>query len=214
MARSFGQKKQRAYKREVKMNKIKFGTVLLVVAALLAVVVHAESNKQAQPRKAKQKAASVQLKDKADPKQVTSAVSEVQVRQTSFPQTAPFTSSRQGYQLVTDVLNGFGGASESDNFKIPVNSGGQPSAIGLSESANWGVEAGYVLAIRVTRGDVNADGIINVGDVVYLVSYLYKGGPQPCPVEAGDVTLDGIVNVGDIVYLVGYLYKGGPPPAC
>jgi len=28
-------------------------------------------------------------------------------------------------------------------------------------------------------GDANCDGIINVGDIVYLVSYLYKGGPEP-----------------------------------
>ena len=62
-------------------------------------------------------------------------------------------------------------------------------------------------------GDVNNDVIINVGDVVYLVSYLYKGGPEPTPVvDAGDVNHDCIVNVGDVVYLVSYLYKGGPPP--
>jgi hypothetical protein len=197
------------------MNKIKLSVTLIVATAFIAVLgVHAQSNKELQPKKVKQKAASVQLKDKADPKQVTSAVSE--------PKTAPMntlmmpihTGSKQGYLMVTDVLDGFGGESESENYKIPVNSGGQPSAIGISESANWGVEAGYVLAIRVTRGDVNADGIINVGDVVSLVNYLYKGGGEPCPVEAGDVTSDGIVNVGDVVYLVNYLYKGGDPPAC
>lgn len=189
--------------------------IFLVAVAFFEVgLAHAQSDKQLQPKGVKQKAVPVQLKDKADPKQVTSAVSEVQVRQTSFPQTAPFTSSRQGYQLVTDVLDGFGGESESDNYRIPVNSGGQPSPAGLSESANWGVEAGYVLAIRVTRGDVNAGGIINVGDVVSLVNYLYRAGGEPCPVEAGDVTSDGIVNVGDVVYLVNYLYRGGDPPAC
>jgi hypothetical protein len=116
--------------------------------------------------------------------------------------------------MVTDILDGFGGASVSTNYGIPVNSGGQPSAIGISESDNIGAEAGFIYASDVDRGDVNVDGIINVGDVVYLVSYLYRGGPEPCPVEAGDVTLDGIVNVGDIVYLISYLYRGGPPPVC
>jgi len=120
----------------------------------------------------------------------------------------------ENFKMVTDVLDAFGGESQSDDYTIPVNSGGQASAIGVSESSNWGVEAGYVLAIRVTRGDVNADGIINVGDVVSLVNYLYKGGGEPCPVEAGDVTSDGIVNVGDVVFLVNYLYRGGDPPTC
>ena len=64
-------------------------------------------------------------------------------------------------------------------------------------------------------GDVQGDGIVNVGDVVYLVSYLYKSGPAPlCPSDRGDVQNDGIINVGDVVYLVSYLYKSGPEPAC
>jgi RHS repeat-associated protein len=47
---------------------------------------------------------------------------------------------------------------------------------------------------------------------VYLVSYLYKGGPAPNPIYAGNANGEGVVNVGDVVYLVSYLYKGGPPP--
>jgi hypothetical protein len=67
--------------------------------------------------------------------------------------------------------------------------------------------------VPVICGDVNNDGIVNVGDIVYLVSYLYKGGPAPVPLPCvGDVNNDDIVNVGDIVYLVSYLYKGGPVP--
>jgi hypothetical protein len=64
-------------------------------------------------------------------------------------------------------------------------------------------------------GDVQNDGVVNVGDVVYLVTYLYKGGPEPvCPSDRGDVNNDGVINVGDVVYLVTYLYKGGPAPSC
>ncbi len=61
-------------------------------------------------------------------------------------------------------------------------------------------------------GDANGDQIVNVGDVVYLVSYLYRDGPAPDPLAAGDADCDGMVNVGDVVYLVNYLYKGGPAP--
>jgi hypothetical protein len=63
-------------------------------------------------------------------------------------------------------------------------------------------------------GDANGDEEVNVGDVVYVVSYLYKSGPAPDPIWVGDCNCDEIVNVGDIVYLVSYLYKGGPPPGC
>jgi agmatine deiminase len=61
-------------------------------------------------------------------------------------------------------------------------------------------------------GDANRDEIVNVGDVVYLVSYLYKGGAEPLPSESGDCNRDQNVDVGDVVYLVNYLYKNGSPP--
>jgi hypothetical protein len=64
------------------------------------------------------------------------------------------------------------------------------------------------------RGDVNGDGIVDVGDVVYLISYLYRGGPPPDPLSTGDVNCDGIVNLGDVVFLISYLYKSGPVPRC
>lgn len=57
-------------------------------------------------------------------------------------------------------------------------------------------------------GDINDDGIINVGDVVYLVSYLFKGGPAPPnPIDA-DVDGSPGINLGDVIQLQGYLYAG------
>jgi hypothetical protein len=64
------------------------------------------------------------------------------------------------------------------------------------------------------RGDANGDGIVNVGDVVYLISFLYRGGPAPVPMSVGDVNCDGIVDVGDVVFLINYLYRNGPIPRC
>ncbi|MFH1202581.1 MAG: RHS repeat-associated core domain-containing protein [Candidatus Omnitrophota bacterium] len=61
-------------------------------------------------------------------------------------------------------------------------------------------------------GDANADGKVDVGDVVYLVNYLFKNGPAPAPLESGDVNIDGKVDVGDVVYLINYLFKNGPSP--
>ena len=69
-----------------------------------------------------------------------------------------------------------------------------------------------VFAQQSIRGDCNGDKIINVGDIVFLINYLFKGGSPPVPICTGDVNNDGIVNVGDIVYLINYLFKGGSPP--
>ncbi|MEW5922671.1 MAG: dockerin type I domain-containing protein [Candidatus Zixiibacteriota bacterium] len=63
-------------------------------------------------------------------------------------------------------------------------------------------------------GDVNATGGVNILDVTYLISYLYKGGPAPNPVQSGDVNNSGNINILDVTYLISYLYKGGPAPIC
>jgi hypothetical protein len=63
-------------------------------------------------------------------------------------------------------------------------------------------------------GDANSDETANIGDAVYLISYIFKGGPAPDPLEAGDANCDGNVNVGDAVYLIAYVFKGGPEPCC
>jgi len=66
--------------------------------------------------------------------------------------------------------------------------------------------------ISAVCGDANGDGQVNVGDAVYLISYVFKGGPAPDPVCAGDANGDGQCNVGDAVYLIAYVFKGGPAP--
>jgi Dockerin type I domain len=64
-------------------------------------------------------------------------------------------------------------------------------------------------------GDVNGTVICNIMDITYLISYLYKGGPPPVPLESsGDINRSGDVNIQDITGLINYLYRGGPPPSC
>jgi hypothetical protein len=61
-------------------------------------------------------------------------------------------------------------------------------------------------------GDPNYDGITNIVDAVFLVNYIFRGGPPICVEKSGDVSCDDEVTVVDIVYLIGYLFKGGPEP--
>jgi hypothetical protein len=65
-------------------------------------------------------------------------------------------------------------------------------------------------------GDVNADGVISIEDIVYLINYLYINGPEPAcmPITyCGDITADGLVDVSDVIYLLNYLFVNGPPPS-
>ena len=60
------------------------------------------------------------------------------------------------------------------------------------------------------RGDANGDGLVTVGDVFYLINYLFAGGPAP--IGSGDANGDSSVTVSDVFYLINYLFAGGPPP--
>lgn len=66
----------------------------------------------------------------------------------------------------------------------------------------------------IPYGDANGDGAIDIGDVLYLITYLWKGGPPPDPYASGDVNCDGRISLSDVVYLINYLYRDGPPPGC
>lgn len=71
-----------------------------------------------------------------------------------------------------------------------------------------------IIALSTTCGDANGDGQISVSDVVYLISYLFKGGPAPSIPQNADANGDGQLSVSDVVYLISYLFKGGSPPIC
>jgi len=63
-------------------------------------------------------------------------------------------------------------------------------------------------------GDADGNGSINLLDVVFIINYLYKGGPEPWPVGSMDCDGNALMNILDVTYLINYLYKGGPPPVC
>ena len=71
-----------------------------------------------------------------------------------------------------------------------------------------------VVTLYYKCGDADGNDALNILDVTYIISYLYKNGPPPIPEAAGDVDKSQSCNVLDISYLINYLYKGGPPPIC
>jgi hypothetical protein len=63
-----------------------------------------------------------------------------------------------------------------------------------------------------TLGDVTGDSVVEAADVVFLLNYLFVGGPPPNPPAAGDINSDCFTGISDIVWLINYLYRNGPPP--
>jgi hypothetical protein len=64
----------------------------------------------------------------------------------------------------------------------------------------------------VTLGDASNDGAVDISDAVYLINYIFGGGPEPTPMFAGDANCDTAVDISDAVYLVAFIFSGGPAP--
>jgi len=64
-------------------------------------------------------------------------------------------------------------------------------------------------------GDASGDGYIDIDDVVYLIDYIFTGGPDPIPeYNAGNPNCSVDVDIDDVVFLINYIFTGGPPPLC
>jgi hypothetical protein len=69
-------------------------------------------------------------------------------------------------------------------------------------------------------GDVSDDLLIDIDDVVYLIKWIFTGGPAPDPLISADVHRPAsdcpnvIVDIDDVTHLVSYIFVGGAPPNC
>jgi subtilisin family serine protease len=61
-------------------------------------------------------------------------------------------------------------------------------------------------------GDANGDHAVDISDAVYLIAYIFTGGPAPNPLSSGNVNCDAAVDISDAVYLIGFIFSGGPAP--
>ena len=93
---------------------------------------------------------------------------------------------------------------------------GQPGSVDVEVVVFDAVSAvlpeGFTFATEFRRGDVTADGRVEIIDVLIMLQYLYNLGSVSC-VDAADVDDDGRVTVSDPIRLLLYLYSGGLEPA-
>jgi len=63
-------------------------------------------------------------------------------------------------------------------------------------------------------GDADGSGSLDISDGVYIITYIFDGGPPPTPdpIENGDANNDGAVDISDAVYIIDFIFGGGPAP--
>ena len=55
--------------------------------------------------------------------------------------------------------------------------------------------------------------MLDISDLVYLVDYMFVGGPEPDPLWVADIDdCMGAIDISDLVYLVDFMFLDGPAP--
>ncbi|MCC6963945.1 MAG: alpha/beta fold hydrolase [candidate division Zixibacteria bacterium] len=68
------------------------------------------------------------------------------------------------------------------------------------------------LQLAYICGDADGSTAVSISDAVYLINYIFAGGPAPNPPLAGDADCSSAVSISDAVYLINYIFAGGPAP--
>ena len=61
-------------------------------------------------------------------------------------------------------------------------------------------------------GDANSDGTINSSDAVWVINYVFVGGPSADPLALMDADCNGKINLADIIYIVNFIFRNGYNP--
>ena len=90
----------------------------------------------------------------------------------------------------------------------------------VNNTVGWGrVNADRALVAAChSCGDANDDGTVDIADAVYLIAYIFSGGPVPKDCiylkGLGDPNGDLTVDISDAVFIMSYIFSGGAAPHC
>ncbi|MEC9477183.1 MAG: hypothetical protein VX764_09105 [Planctomycetota bacterium] len=126
-----------------------------------------------------------------------------------------------GHHITTVHYQVVGGTPDEDAM-IDYCELADPASGGAVVYSNWLTHEGTTLLPELVigfpqfkRGDGNADGVLDIADVIFGLSGLFTGGPWGVCQDSMDADDDGVVNIGDPIYTLMYLFTPGsiPPPS-
>jgi len=129
--------------------------------------------------------------------------------------------TRAGEQINWQVISGGGTDGSSSHYNL-LGTVGQTAA-GEGTSASYILAHGYwqtsgsLGPCDCVSGEADGSTPISILDVVYIINFKYKEGPDPIPYAlcSADAECDCDIDILDIVYLINFKYKEGPSPcAC
>jgi Tol biopolymer transport system component len=103
-------------------------------------------------------------------------------------------------------------SNRDDNYEIYLMNPDGSGQHNLSRNGSWDSWPSW--GRRCSSGDADSSGSIDVSDAIYILNYLFRGGPAPKPLMSGDSNNDNEISLADAIYLLNYLFRGGPMPSC
>jgi len=62
-------------------------------------------------------------------------------------------------------------------------------------------------------GDYNGDDLVNLGDVLYLIEFVFKDGSEPVGgAGRADANCDNNIDLSDVIYVIKFIYGDAPQP--
>jgi aminopeptidase N len=110
-------------------------------------------------------------------------------------------------EVVTGIISGTTYATGDFSFTIEVTDEVFPMS--YADTMSYSI---YIAPTDPRPGDANVDSEVSVGDVVFLINHIFKGGPAPEVPNWADANADCEVSVGDAVYLINHIFREGPAP--
>ncbi|MEE9443104.1 MAG: dockerin type I domain-containing protein [candidate division Zixibacteria bacterium] len=117
---------------------------------------------------------------------------------------------QDGRGNVCDICPGFDDSMDQDDDGVPDGCDNCVDVYNPNQEDSNDNDIGD--ACDYVCGDANGDRNPDIGDAVFIINHVFKGGPAPDPVVAGDANCDGNTDVGDAVYIINHVFKGGPAP--
>lgn len=114
-----------------------------------------------------------------------------------------------------DLCPGFDDALDIDSDGVPDNCDNCPEHINPDQidSNSDGIGDVCQACCRVA-GDADYGGSVTIGDVTYLITRIFSGGPPPACCQEGDADGSGSITIADVTYLIAHIFGGGPAPIC
>jgi len=73
----------------------------------------------------------------------------------------------------------------------------------------------FIFNIPYAFGDADGGRDVNIGDALFIISYIFTAGPDPIPLSSADADCGGDINIGDVLLIIDFIFGGPlPDPGC